>query len=81
MFSVDRDTVSRWFDEWEKEGLKGLHDQPRSGRPAKLRIENEWHVQEIKKQLKKERQNLDKLRTELTDWLQVDVSRKTLKHF
>ncbi|MEQ9438004.1 MAG: helix-turn-helix domain-containing protein [Cyclobacteriaceae bacterium] len=35
MFSVDRDTVSRWLGQWEKEGLKGLRDQPRSGRPAK----------------------------------------------
>lgn len=81
MFQVDRDTVSRWFDKWEAEGLAGLQDQPRSGRPAKLRIENAQHVKEVKKQVEKERQNLDKVRAELANSLQVEVSRKTLKRF
>jgi transposase len=81
MFQVDRDTVSRWFDKWEAEGIAGLQDQPRSGRPAKLRIENAQHVKEVKKQVEKERQNLDKVRAELADSLQVEVSRKTLKRF
>lgn len=35
-FDVDRDTVSSWFNRWESQGLKGLSDQPRSGRPPSL---------------------------------------------
>lgn len=73
-------TVAR-FDQWEKEGIAGLADKPRSGRPAKLRIDNAEHVKEVKKQLEKEQQNLDKVRAELADSLQVAVSRKTLKRF
>lgn len=81
IFQVDRDTVSRWFDKWEAEGIAGLQDRLRSGRPAKLRIENTQHVKEVKKQVGKEPQNLDKIRAELADSLQVEVSRKTLKRF
>lgn len=81
MFQVDRDTMSKWFDWWETEGIAGLGDKPRSGRPAKLRIDNAEHVKEVKKQLEKEQQSLDKVRAELADSLQVAVSRKTLKRF
>ncbi|MDF9798527.1 transposase [Catalinimonas alkaloidigena] len=52
MFSADRDMVSRWLGQWEKEGLKRLRDQPRRGRPAKLRLDNPEHLQVVKKQIK-----------------------------
>ena len=32
----DQDTVLFWFDRYEAEGLPGLHDRPRSGRPPKM---------------------------------------------
>lgn len=32
----DQDTVLFWFDRYETEGLKGLQDRPRSGRPPKM---------------------------------------------
>ena len=32
-YDVSRDTVSRWIDRWEKDGIKGLQDHPRSGAP------------------------------------------------
>jgi len=81
MFQVDRDTISRWFSQWEEKGLTGLSDKPRSGRPAKLRLDNPEHIQEVKKQVNKECQSLDKVRSELVDSLQVEVSGKTLKRF
>lgn len=31
----DQDTVLYWFDRYEAEGLTGLEDRPRSGRPPK----------------------------------------------
>jgi len=31
----DQDTVLYWFDRYEAEGLNGLEDRPRSGRPPK----------------------------------------------
>lgn len=36
IFEADRDTVSRWLDDWIAYGLEGLSDAPRPGRPGKL---------------------------------------------
>ena len=32
-FEVHRDTVSKWLDHWERDGIVGLLDEARSGRP------------------------------------------------
>ena len=36
IFEADPDTVSRWLDDWQSNGLGGLADDPKSGRPPKL---------------------------------------------
>ncbi len=36
LFEVQHETVSRWVQRWEAEGLVGLLDQERSGRPPIL---------------------------------------------
>lgn len=41
IFEVDRDTVSLWLDWWAAYGFDGLADDPRAGRPALLRAEEE----------------------------------------
>lgn len=33
LLDVDRDTVSAWLDRWARDGLRGLYDAPRCGRP------------------------------------------------
>lgn len=33
LFEVGVDTISAWLEGWERDGLCGLHDEPRSGRP------------------------------------------------
>jgi transposase len=35
IFDVDRDTISDWINRWKKNGINGLGDAPRSGRPKK----------------------------------------------
>ena len=35
-YEVDRDTVTGWFNRWEHDGIDGLSDLPRSGRPSSL---------------------------------------------
>ena len=35
LLKVDRDTLSSWFTRWQQQGLAGLADQARSGRPVK----------------------------------------------
>ena len=34
LLSVHRVTVSSWLSQWEQQGLRGLYDSERSGRPA-----------------------------------------------
>ena len=36
LFEAQHETVSSWLDKWETEGLIGLYDCPRSGRPARF---------------------------------------------
>ena len=36
IFDCDRDTISRWLESWQQQGLEGLVDAPKSGRPPKL---------------------------------------------
>lgn len=47
IFEVDRDTVSRWLDNWNERGLEGLSDEPRSGRPRTLDPEQEDRARAI----------------------------------
>lgn len=36
IFEVDRDTISIWLDRFERQGIVGLEDMPRSGRTPTL---------------------------------------------
>lgn len=36
IFEVKRATVSQWINDWELDGLTGLQDKPKSGRPLSL---------------------------------------------
>lgn len=41
LFEAQHETVSSWLDKWETEGLIGLYDCPRSGRPARFTVEEQ----------------------------------------
>ena len=41
LFEVQHETVSSWLDKWEAEGLMGIYDCPRSGRPARFTAREE----------------------------------------
>jgi len=36
IFEADRDTISGWLDDWQEQGVAGLSDAPKPGRPGKL---------------------------------------------
>src|SRR5512144_1150381 len=36
LLAVHRETVSGWLDLWTTQGLRGLYEQPRCGRPPRL---------------------------------------------
>ncbi len=47
IFEVDRDTLSGWIDDWEGEGLVGLYDKPRAGRPPIYTAEEQRRLREL----------------------------------
>lgn len=47
IFEVDRDTVSRWLDNWEARRFEGLSDGPRPGRPRTLNPDQEDRARAI----------------------------------
>lgn len=81
MYKVSRDTIRSWFNRWEVQGIEGLLDKAKSGRPAKLRLENEKHVELVKNKIRQERQKLDKVRAELEQDLGIKMSKRTLQRF
>lgn len=36
LFEANRDTISGWLDAWQAQGLAGLQDAPKPGRPPKI---------------------------------------------
>ena len=44
--NISRPTVQRWLDRYEADGIEGLEDRPRSGRPRKVTQEVEEEVVE-----------------------------------
>lgn len=48
---MNPDTVYDWLINFTKDGLEGIKDRPISGRPKKLRIQNEESIKEVFKKL------------------------------
>jgi len=47
IYEVDRDTVSKWIDKWETDGIEGLLDRPKQNRKPKLNEEEREILREI----------------------------------
>jgi transposase len=73
---VCRQVVSVWLKNWEKEGLCGLVDKPRQGRPKKLSPPQEKEAIEI---VKKSPRSLNKALAEIEKLWGVKLSKSTLK--
>jgi transposase len=76
LFEVDRDTVSRWLDSWEAQGLRGLYDAPRAGRPLLL---NEAEQQQVQHWVEEEPRQLKQVQARLEAHTGKAASLKTLK--
>ena len=80
IFEVDRDTVSRWLDNWQARGLEGLPDEPRTGRPPTL--SDQEQEQALKRVLEEPRQikrGLAKIREHFKNTLSLDWLRGLLR--
>lgn len=70
-----RDRVSAWIDRWHQEGITGLYDQPRSGRPM---IYNDDDVTYLKQVLDKQPQQLGLVKADLEQFTGKKSSQGTL---
>ena len=76
ILDVRRDAISGWIDRWEEEGLLGLYDRPRAGRP---RIYTEVEVNLLKTLVDEEPRQIKTARIQLKDMTQKTASTSTLK--
>jgi transposase len=76
ILDVRRDAISGWIDRWEEEGLLGLYDRPRAGRP---RIYTEVEVNLLKTLVDEEPRQIKTARIQLADMTQKTASTSTLK--
>jgi transposase len=50
VIEYERKAICRWLDNWQKSGLVGLYDKPRSGRPSILNAQDVTLVEELVKE-------------------------------
>ena len=80
-FSVSIQSIYKWFNLWETQGIKGLELKPGRGRPPKLDSTNKNQVDTIKTVVENEPQNLKRVVGQVKSELGIDLSKKTLKRF
>ena len=71
-----RDRISTWIDRWHREGITGLYDQPRSGRPM---IYTSKELDYFKQALDKHPQQIGLAQADLEDFTGKRSSQGTLK--
>lgn len=76
IFNICRQTASTWLHSWEEQGICGLFDNPRSGRPNKLSAENERKAIEL---VIESPRSLKTVLAQLSEFTQVTLSCATLK--
>jgi len=73
---ISRQAASRTINKWEKFGIRGLYDAPRSGRPHALTPEDEEFVHKI---VEEEPRSTKKIRINIEDQRGKTVSSSTVR--
>jgi transposase len=76
MFEVNKKTIYNWFDSWETLGIEGLSDKEGKGRK---RILNDEEEEKVKEFTIKHSRDLNKVRLEVKETLNEEVSKDTIK--
>ena len=76
IYQIHRDTVGTTFDKWKRDGIAGLFDDSRSGRPSKL---SEDEADEAVKLLKEEPRSIKKALAATREKTGKEISEWTLK--
>ena len=75
ILDVCRQSVSTWIMNWDSDGICGLLDKPRSGRPKEIEIDENSLIEKIKESPR----SLKKIIAELKEELNIDISISYLK--
>ncbi len=81
LYLVTRQSISRWFDRYEQQGIEGLHTHKGQGEKPILRLENEEHTSLVKELVKQHAQDLDPVLATLEKRLGRPLSKRTLQRF
>lgn len=76
ILDVRRDAISSWLDRWETEGLLGLYDLPRSGRPS---IYTDAEADQLKRLVDEEPRQIKVAQRQLAEITGKAASSSTLK--
>jgi transposase len=76
IFEVDRDTISVWIDRFEAQGIAGLEDKPRPGRPS---IYTDEELNQLKDLVDNEPRQLKQAQAILQQNTEKTSCRETLK--
>lgn len=76
VYSTDARTVSGWIQRWERQGVAGLYDRPREGRPPIL---TEDEQQQVLKWIEESPKEMNKVGATIQQKTRKRVSRKTIK--
>jgi transposase len=77
IFDVDRRTIERWFDKWEKEGINSLPIA--AGRGVKTRLKGLEEV--VSGQLEIHSRNLKNVLLHIEEKHNIRICKKTLQNF
>ena len=76
LLDVHRETVSRWYDLWTTQGLRGLYDQPRGGRPPRF---TPTEAEQVRLEVEQSPRQLRQVQSRLPERLGKTASRQTLR--
>jgi transposase len=76
IYQLHRDTIGTTFERWENNGIEGLFDEPRSGRPPKL---SDDEANEAVKLLKEEPRSIKQAQAATREKTGKEISEWTLK--
>ena len=76
LLEVHRETVSGWLDSWASQGLRGLYDLPRCGRPP---IFAPHEAEQVRAEVEQSPRQLRHVQARLQEQLGKTASRQTLR--
>ena len=76
LLKVHCETVSTWLDRWDTQGLRGLYDRPRGGRPPRFTPAD---AEQVRLEVEQSPRQLRQVQARLQERLGKPASRQTLR--